>query len=252
MNPTLRRHLLLGQKKFKNQYSYLLDGGNKRININAVGTALATTTKGTWSLWVKPVDATPIADQSFINFGNGDGTDSIPLYITSAGLLASLLTDGPNKWAVDTDNAVFSDNTWSYIALVQDGVSPVLYVNGVAPAQAFSVTTDKTFWFNNLVMNNGRIGCYSLGADELFFNGNIDEVGFFNTNLSSSQILEIYNNGKPKDLKKHSANANLVSYFRVDKDIWDGTNWTVVDSKGTNNGSSVNLEESDRELNDVP
>ena len=140
--------------------------------------------------------------------------------------------------------------------MVQDGTSPVLYVNGVAPAQAFLISTNKTIWFNNLVMNNGRIGCrfftVAEGDGGLPFNGNIDEVGFFNTNLSAAGITEIYNNGKPKNLLKHSANQNLVSYFGMgDKDTFDGTNWTLIDKKGTNNGTSVNMEESDRKQ-DVP
>ena len=38
---------------------YTFDGVNDRINIDTAVGDLATTTKGTWSAWVKPVDATP-------------------------------------------------------------------------------------------------------------------------------------------------------------------------------------------------
>ena|SRR3990167_5446849 len=250
---TSRQLLLLSQKKWRNQYSYLFDGVNERINIDAVQTALATTTTGTWSCWVKPVDATPAQHNEIITFANGNTTDLIQLFIVATtGVLRSTgNNDNIIQWDVDTDNTPFTDNTWGHVALVQDGISPVLYVNGVAPAQTFNVSTDKTVWFNNLVLNNGRIGCrfFTASDGELPFNGNIDEVGFFNTNLSAAQITEIYNNGKPKNLLKHSMSGNLVSYFRMgDKDSFDGTNWTLVDQKGTNNGSSVNMEESDRSL----
>ena len=238
---------------FRNQYSFLFDGVNERININAVGTALAATTTGTWSAWVKPVDATPANYVVFISFGNGDSTVLLQLSIDiTTGLFSGFgLNGGVTKWQVRCSSAPFSDNIWTHIALVQDGVSPVLYVNGIAPAQTFPTSIDKTIWFNNLVLNNGRIGCrfYSVAEADgaLPLNGNIDEVGFFNRNLSAAQITELYNNGKPKDLKKHSASGNLVSYFRMgDGDTFDGTNWTLFDKKGTNNGTSVNMEQGDR------
>ena len=54
---------------------------------------------------------------------------------------------------------VFADNTWTHVAITQDGTEPVLYVDGVAVAQTFGVTTDKTVWFNDLIgLDNGRIG----------------------------------------------------------------------------------------------
>src|SRR3990167_9257999 len=158
---TSRQLLLLSQKKWRNQYSYLFDGVNERINIDAVRTALATTTTGTWSCWVKPVDATPAASASFITFANGDATDLIQASITSfTGVMRAVcLNNNTTQWDVDTYAGVFTDNVWAHIGVVQDGVSPVIYVNGVAVAQTFITSTDKTVWFNNLVLNNGRIGC---------------------------------------------------------------------------------------------
>src|SRR3989338_5054531 len=57
--------------------AFTFDGVNDRININTAVGDLATTTKGTWSAWVKPVDATPTANNVIINFGNGDTTDLV-------------------------------------------------------------------------------------------------------------------------------------------------------------------------------
>src|SRR3990167_8135278 len=218
-----KQNILFRKKRFINQYSFLLDGVNERFNIDSVRTALATTTTGTWSCWVKPVDATPASSDLFISFGAGTDTGSLWFYIDPSGFLAAAGRTTLNQWLVDTDAAALSDNVWAHVAVVQDGTSPVLYVNGVAPAQAFLISTNKTIWFNNLVMNNGRIGCrfftVAEGDGGLPFNGNIDEVGFFNTNLSAAGITEIYNNGKPKNLLKHSASNNLISYFRMgDKD----------------------------------
>src|SRR3990167_6950080 len=120
----------------KSQYCLLLDGVNERININGVGTTLATTTKGTWSCWVKPVDATPAANDMLISFGAGDTTDLLRIVLTTTGVFSGAVTNNNvTQWALNTNSAVFSDNTWTHVAVVQDGVSPVLYINGVAVAQ---------------------------------------------------------------------------------------------------------------------
>src|SRR3990167_8165888 len=151
-------HPVLYSRKFKNVNSFLFDGVNEAINIDSTRTSLASTTKGTWSAWVRVVDATPAGTQVFISFGDTDVNSLIDLNIQTTGVLLAVCSlAGSTKWQLDTDAAAFSDNTWTHIALVQDGVSPVLYVNGIAVAQAFITTLDKTVWFNNIAgLDNGR------------------------------------------------------------------------------------------------
>src|SRR3990167_2680622 len=97
----------------KVQYCLLLDGVNERINIDGVGTTLATTTKGTWSCWVNPVDATPAANDMLISFGAGNTTDLVRIILATTGVFQAVATNNNiNQWAVATDSAVFSDNTW--------------------------------------------------------------------------------------------------------------------------------------------
>ena len=252
-SPFFFQNILTRKPPFIDRYSFVFDGVNEYINIdNVLINSLATTTKGTWSAWVRPVDGTPAATEVFFGFGDTIGTSSvITIYsrITTGLLEAFIRQNTTVKWVLQTNAGAFSDNTWTHIALVQDGVSPVLYINGVAVAQTFTNSTDKTWWFNNDAnLDNGRIACNNLGGagNATFFNGLMDEVGFFNTNLSAAQILEIYNSGKPKNLLVHSASTNLVFYFRMgDGDTFDGTNWTLYDKKGSNNGTSANMENGD-------
>lgn len=242
-----------------NTKSVLLDGGNEYININGVLiNSLATTTKGTWSLWVKPVDATPSGTEMFIAFGDTNATEVIRMRIRPSGeLIADLYDAGVKYWDVQTDSVIFSDNTWIHLALVQDGISPVLYVDGVAVPQTFTDSTDKTKWFNDLTgLDNGRIGCQNLAnlTNVNFFNGNVDEVLFINRDLSAAQILDIYNAGSPKD---ESGITDGVTMLRLGDHANDNYNsdvaneWRFYDSIGSNNADSVNLEEADVE-EDVP
>lgn len=259
MNPQKRRLLLFGgkKKKFINQYSMLFDGVDEVINIDSVLTnSLATTTKGTWSCWVKPLSAPNVV--FFLGFGDTDAGNRLIFFTSGTAQLRFIATvSGVNKWDLRQDVATLSSGAWSHIAVTQGGIGtdPVLYINGNNPAQTFTAT-DKTIWFNDLsgLLDNGRIATYSYnGVGETgHYDGNIDELSFWDTDLSLSEIQEIYNNGKPNNLLKHSKSGNLVSYFRMgDKSTFDGSNFTLVDQKSSNNGLSVNMELSDKVL-DTP
>ncbi|MCH7534715.1 MAG: LamG domain-containing protein [Bacteroidetes bacterium] len=180
--------------------AFQLNGSDDFINIdNVLTNDLSTTTKGTWAIWVKPVDATPSAIDITISFNDTDANTFIHIRIKTDGVCRVKATStGTSQWQLDTDNAVFSDNTWTHVAIVQDGTEPVLYIDGVKVAQTFSTSEDKTVWFNNLSgLDNGRIGDRSVngGGETNHFNGDIDDVRIYDTNLSSSDISDIYNSG---------------------------------------------------------
>lgn len=175
------------------------------VNIDSIVNPLANLTIGSFSAWVKPIDATPAATEFPVAFGDTSAANFIDMRITTAGTFNSLGNPG---WNLETDAAAFSDNTWTHIALVHDGTAPLLYVNGVAVAQTFNAQPDKTAWFAAIpLIDNGRIGQINAnnngGAN--FFNGSIDEVRIFNSSLSSSQILNLSLNRTITD--------GLVSYW---------------------------------------
>lgn len=249
--------LLFDSKKFNNEYSILFDGVNEAINIDSTKTSLATTTTGTWSVWMKVADATPATAGVIVSFGDTDANNHIELFITTTGLFQGFARNAAEvKWDVDTDSAAFTDNKWAHVAIVQDGVSPVLYVNGVAVAQTFTTQTNKAWWLNSdSNIDNGRIACLNRNSagNTNFINGNIDEVSIWNINLTASQIAAIYNNGKPNNLKKHSAFSNLVMWIRGDGAVYNGTNLIFPNSSenNSNTGTSINMEASDIN-NNVP
>ena len=244
---------ILSPKKWKNRYSLLFDGVNECININGVNTSLAATTVGTFSCWLNT--SSLASTQVIIGFGDTNANESIILFHNTTTLKTNVTKTGSTSWSLQVTTNPLTINNWYHIAVVQDAVSPVIYVNGVVPAQTFPISTRKTEWFSVcLGLDNGRIGCDNSNnaGNASFVNGNLDEVAFFNTNLSATQILEIYNSGKPKNLLVHSAIANLVSYFRMgDGDTFGGTNWTLYDKKGTNNGTSIFMEIGDLSMNVV-
>lgn len=76
-------------------------------------------------------------------------------------------------------------------------------------------------------------------------NGFISNVSIWNAALTSAQVTEIYNNGLPSNLNNHSSYSNLISWWTLGENSSFNTNWTVIDEKGTNNGTSANMTEAD-------
>lgn len=248
-----------GGTGFTNTKSLLLDGVDEYINIDSVQSALSTTTAGAWSIWIKPVDATPTSLEYVIDFGDTNAATDIALRIATTGELnAYSRINNIFGWELKTDNPVFSDNTWTHIGLDQNGTSPVLYINGVAVAQTLLISLDTTQWFNDIAgLDNGFISGRSvnLGGFTLPFNGNVDEATFYNTTLGASAFADIYNGGCPKD---ESGRSGLIGYYRMGDGAGDNWNsgvaseWQFIDQSGnSNNVFTTNCEEADVET-DTP
>lgn len=55
---------------------------------------------------------------------------------------------GVDQWSFST-NQGFSLGEWHVLSLIQDGTAPVLYIDTIVEDITFSVSTDKTVWFND-------------------------------------------------------------------------------------------------------
>tara|TARA_R110002072_G_scaffold121850_1_gene256054 strand:+ start:8461 stop:9648 length:1188 start_codon:yes stop_codon:yes gene_type:complete len=131
-----------------------------------------------------------------------------------------------------------SISTWYHLVFTYDGSSSVsglkIYVDAVTPAQGDATAGTYTAMENT--SSPFTIGEINTG----FMNGNIDEVGMFNTELTASEILAIYNGGTPETLVGH---AGLVGYWRMG----DSGSFPVINdnSSNTNNGTCQNMVASD-------
>tara|TARA_Y100000015_G_C2395204_1_gene92382 strand:- start:1177 stop:2697 length:1521 start_codon:yes stop_codon:yes gene_type:complete len=169
-------------------------------------------------------------------FGGPDSTFGTDY---SLGLLGShVLT--PNDTKVRIFNSLGStklnDGNWHHVAFTYDYTTKEVkaYVDG-----SLDLTTTVSLFRSKTIL----IG--SAGSS-LFFTGAVSQCALFNSVLTSSQVTELYNQGKPGNLNSHSAYSNLVSWWQLgENSSFDGTNWTVLDEKGTNNGTSVNMAEDD-------
>ena len=140
-----------------------------------------------------------------------------------------------------------NDGNWHHLVWTYDGTAGTsasinMYVDG---QNQYSNATYSSFW-------SYEIKFQYFGkptSANTYFAGSMDEVAYFNSILSPSDVTAIYNSGVPNDL----TSLNPVSWYRMgDSSTWDGSKWTLIDQgSGSNNAESVNMVEADRET-DVP
>ena len=152
------------------------------ITIDAALVPLASSTKGTWMIGVMLDVATPVGSPNLICFGDTNAAEMIWIEIIAAtGIFRAGVYDASvEKWILSTNAVALSDGVYAHLAVIQDGVSPVLLVNGVPVAQTFTSSADKTSWFSVCTgLDNGRLGCRNwnnAGNASYIRNGNVGEV----------------------------------------------------------------------------
>jgi hypothetical protein len=141
--------------------------------------------------------------------------------------------------ATTIGSSAYNDGNWHNIILTCTTSTAILYIDGsnVGSPTIGTATITST--------DNGAIGARTAPTGGFFFNGSISNVSIWNAGLTSSQVTEIYNEGVPSNLNNHSAYSNLISWWQLGSNSSFNTNWTVLDEKGSNNGTSANMTEAD-------
>jgi len=102
---------------------------------------------------------------------------------------------GYNDYCMIRSNTQLSMNTWYHVAVVHDAIAKTLslYVNGQLESSASYTSLTTPTEYNNY-RGFALAGSALSGGAEYSNNNKYDVVGLWNTNLSSSVILNIYKN----------------------------------------------------------
>jgi len=196
-----------------NNYSMSFDGSNDYIESSSSG--ITGNQNRTISVWAK---ATSANNKTIICLGEKTGT-------ATASRFGIILRDSQKIQIITYANDVIFDSSFNwgtinlndgnwhhYLVTFESGNTFKLYVDntyiGLKTASASSLNTGSGLF----------IGAASYGAGpQRFFDGLIDEVGIWNTVLTSTQVAEIYNGTSTnltKDLTTVSG-SNLVYFNRM-------------------------------------
>lgn len=140
---------------------------------------------------------------------------------------------------IDVTNYLTTDN-WHNIVITRDNLSVKCYFNNVL------IHNSSTWTYGNPGTSGTQVNTIGAEPDNTkHTNGKLSNFSFWNAALSSTQVTEIYSEGVPQNLNNHSAYSNLVSWWQLGSNSSFSTNWTVLDEKGSNNGTSSNMTEDD-------
>jgi len=136
-----------------------------------------------------------------------------------------------------TSGLGITTGNWYHITTTLDRVGDgVIYINGNEVLRASM--NPNNYSSVDIVSTDSHF----IGKEVSNFNGKISNVSVWNTELTSAQVTEIYNEGVPSNLNNHSAYSNLVSWWQLGSNTsWVDPYWIALDEKGTNNGQSQNV-----------
>ena len=169
-----------------NVYSMAFDGVNDYIDL---GTMPAFSADFAWSAWIYPTNQPA---ESVYRMIYTQGASATAPYFAVKG--TKLHFYSPQSGIYETSTGVIPYGQWSYVSVVKESNVINLYKNGVVQGAGDAMT-------QAVASSIGQIGKYfDLSS---FWDGKLDEVALFNTALTSSQLLSIYNStasGKTADL----------------------------------------------------
>jgi hypothetical protein len=211
-------------------YSFEFDGMNDYINIPN-NTELNFASAYSVSCWIKTTSIallSPISNQSKFLFR---------LY-APANQIRLQLYDGSGGFLNLDNTQSFNDGQWHHIAFTTEATTTadkvIVYFDGVA-------LTNKGTQTN--VGSQLSAFAYEIGRNSgtWNFNGGIDEVSLYDSELSASQINDMYNGGEPTTI------SGAVAHYKMGEEAtFSGGVWTVPDAVGSNNGTSANMTIEDR------
>jgi len=220
-----------GSPAFTNTKSILLDSSNSDFVTmgNASSLDFDLTDALSISAWIKSTGTGEMTIASKKEAGLGIGYEFVE---QDGKLIFSMKGSSKSAILVRTGNSIV-DNTWHHVAVTYSGsglnTGLKLYLDG-----ALQSTSNQGTEINPIT-NSAPFNLGAQNDSQDFWNGNLDEVSVFNSELTASNITTIYGTGVPNDI----SGLSPLSWWRCgDGDVSP----TLTDNgSGGNNGTMTNF-----------
>lgn len=202
----------------KARQAVAFDGTDDYIlaDAHAAARVLAADTTGTYSAWIL-MDS--VAGATILSVGdNNSATELFKFQVLNGELKAYLYHGGAIQFNVTQTVGTITANKWIHVAVVQDGVQPALYVNGLNVAATNDTATDLTAWYDVLTAcDKFAIGVLESNATHTAdFAGMISDVKYWNRALTEAEIKLDYDGTAQVDDATY-----LQSWWDMDGDVTD-------------------------------
>ena len=132
-----------------------------------------------------------------------------------------------------------ADSTWHHVVGTYDGSKSEnglkIYIDGAADA----INQTNANGGNYVQMRNDEtaftIGGYDSNSG--YFEDKMADVCIFDKELTATEVAEIYNSGKVKDMRRASTYNNLISWWKMGDDQDSSLAGGIKDYKGVNHGT---------------
>ena len=129
------------------------------------------------------------------------------------------------------------EDVWVHYCITRNGTTQSdikLYVN------SYLVTASRAEHFGapDYTTNTTILNLGAASAQSIFSEGELSNISTFPSAFTQAQVNTLYNNGTPSDIS--SLNPN--NWWKLNaSDTYDGTNWTIEDHAGSNDGTSSGM-----------
>jgi len=227
---------------YSNLYSVEFDGIDDYLT-NANAPLLGAAGAGAWtiSFWFN-VTTLKGTSQRILDINPGQATARIQIYLDGGGNTIKVAGDFTDNYPGFPISAGVWYNCIYRFDGAQGGTNNVSYVmNGTnKDTGTKTVNTYGSTGPFYVATNNASVG---------YFEGFIDELSIWNSELSDAECIELYNSGTPTDLAASSMAANLQHWWRMGDPNGTASFATIVDAKGSIDLTMTNMVAGDIQTN---
>ncbi|WP_281183885.1 LamG-like jellyroll fold domain-containing protein [Trichlorobacter lovleyi] len=143
------------------------------------------------SFWVKLTTLPPAGKAYYVVSKWANAAEHKQININADGKVFYYL-HGTTAGSGVTTTAALQTGVWTHVAATYDGANMKIYINGALNA---GVSASNDVWDSSGTLYLGYNPLIAASYSGANFNGQLDELGWFNSALSATEIANIYNAG---------------------------------------------------------
>ena len=201
--------------------AYSFDGSGDYVSVSSL-----SNNEGTVSFWVKPNST---SEQWILTQSNSGATSFLSFQIHSSKF--RIEQNGTNRFTIG-DN--IGTGQWYHVAWTSDGSTWKGYINGLEVPMTTVSGSNSGAWFADVSSPNG-LYISSLNGSSQFVNGVVDDVRIYDTDLTASQISDVYS-----AISDVYLSDSLVAHWKFDETSGSSAADSAGSHTGTLTGPTVN------------